>query len=80
MLSRLNVLIMESFFTYLTSLKGKWSVKETGLKIPLIIRWPKIIKEGISSNQIVSVIDIPPTIIDIAEAYMDLMVKVFSQF
>ena len=67
MLSRLNVLDNGVFF-YLSdhSLKGKWSVKETGLKIPLIVRWPKIIKEGISSNQIVSVIDILPTIIDIA--------------
>ena len=67
MLSRLNVLDNGVFF-YLSdhSLKGKWSVKETGLKIPLIVRWPKIIKKGISSNQIVSVIDILPTIIDLA--------------
>jgi uncharacterized sulfatase len=67
MLSSLNVLDNGVFFYFSDhGLKGKWSVKETGLKIPLIVRWPKIIKKGIASNQIVSVIDILPTIIDIA--------------
>ena len=34
-------------------------------KIPLIVRWPKKIKKGTYTDQIVSVVDILPTIIDI---------------
>jgi len=66
MLSGQNV-FDEGVFFYISdhSLKGKWSVRETGLKIPLIVRWPKKIKKGAHSDQIVSVIDILPTIIDI---------------
>ncbi len=65
-LSRQNVLD-EGVFFYMSdhSLKGKWSVRETGLKIPLIVRWPKKIKKGTYTDQIVSVVDILPTIIDI---------------
>ena len=82
MLSRQNVFDKGVFF-YMSdhSLKGKWSVRETGLKIPLIVRWPKKIKKGAHSDQIVSVIDILPTIIDIIEAKLvTLTAKVFCQF
>lgn len=66
MLKRLDVFDKSVFF-YLSdhSLKGKWSVKETGLRIPLIVRWPNKVIAGSSSNQMVSVVDILPTILDI---------------
>ena len=66
MLNQLDVLD-ESVFFYLSdhSLKGKWSVKETGLKIPLIVRWPNKVIAGSSSEQMVSVVDILPTVLNI---------------
>ena len=52
-------------------------MRETGLKIPLIVRWPKI-KKGTYTDQIVSVVDILPTIIDIIEGKLvTLTAKVF---
>ena len=57
-----------TIFIYLSDhgIKGKWGVKETGLKIPMVVRWPRVVNPGSVSNQMVSVIDILPTIIDIA--------------
>ena len=45
-------------------LRGKWSVDEVGLKIPLIIRWPKIIEPGSENSDLVNLVDILPTIIE----------------
>jgi uncharacterized sulfatase len=45
-------------------LRGKWSVDEVGLKIPLIIRWPKIIKPGSKNSDLINLVDILPTIIE----------------
>ena len=45
-------------------LRGKWSVKESGLKIPLIVRWPNVVKPGTTSNDLINLVDILPTIIE----------------
>ena len=45
-------------------LRGKWSVDEVGLKIPLIIRWPKVVKAGSKNIDLINLVDILPTIIE----------------
>ena len=45
-------------------LRGKWSVKESGLKIPLIVRWPNVVNPGTTSNDLINLVDILPTIIE----------------
>ena len=49
-------------------ISGKWGIKENGLRIPLIIRWPKVIKPNIRSDALINIIDILPTVLDIAGA------------
>ena len=58
----------ESVFIYISDhgLKGKWSVRETGLKIPMVIRWPNVIPNNITNNKLISIVDILPTIIEVA--------------
>ena len=67
MLSELSVLD-NSLFMYLSDhgLKGKWSVRETGLKVPMVLRWPNRIKPKTQSNQLVTIVDILPTLLQIA--------------
>ena len=45
---------------------AKWDLYETGIRTPLIIRWPKQINAKSISNAMVSWIDLIPTMIDIA--------------
>lgn len=45
---------------------GKFTVYDRGLKVPLIARWPGVIKPGTTSHEMVSYIDILPTLIEIA--------------
>ena len=58
----------ESVFIYISDhgLKGKWSVRETGLKIPMVIRWPNVIPNNITNNKLISIVDILPTIVEVA--------------
>ena len=49
-------------------ISGKWGIKENGLRIPLIIRWPKVIKPNIKSDALINIVDIMPTVLDIAGA------------
>jgi N-sulfoglucosamine sulfohydrolase len=44
--------------------RGKTSVYEAGLRVPLIVHWPGNTKAGIAPNQLVSTIDILPTILE----------------
>jgi len=44
--------------------RGKTSVYEAGLRIPMIVWWKDKIKHGISPKQLVSTIDIFPTILE----------------
>ena len=46
--------------------RGKRTCYEGGLKIPLIIRWPQMIKPGQVRNELVSTIDFFPTFLDAA--------------
>lgn len=42
----------------------KTSCYESGLKIPFIVRWPRQAKEGLVRSEMVSTVDILPTILD----------------
>lgn len=51
--------------------RGKGSAYEGGTRVPLIVRWPGIIKPAIVCNTPVSTIDIYPTFLEIAKAAGD---------
>jgi arylsulfatase A-like enzyme len=58
--------------TFFTSDQGaqfpsaKWSVFDKGLHVPLIIRWPGHIEKESQTDALVSLVDITPTLIDLA--------------
>ncbi|GAA4957803.1 sulfatase [Algibacter aquimarinus] len=45
---------------------GKFTVKDIGLKVPFVVRWPKVIKPGTTSNQLIHYTDVLPTFMNIA--------------
>ncbi|WP_298338654.1 sulfatase [uncultured Algibacter sp.] len=45
---------------------GKFTVKDIGLKVPFVARWPKVIKPGSTSNQLIHYTDVLPTFMKIA--------------
>ncbi|CDF79913.1 arylsulfatase [Formosa agariphila KMM 3901] len=45
---------------------GKFTVKDIGLKVPFVARWPKVIKPGSTSNQLIHYTDVLPTFMEIA--------------
>ncbi|WP_248722503.1 sulfatase [Seonamhaeicola sp. ML3] len=45
---------------------GKFSVKDLGLKVPFVARWPKMIKAGTTSNQLIHYTDVLPTFMELA--------------
>lgn len=45
--------------------EGKGTSFEGGMRVPCIIRWPGVIKEGLISNSLTSSIDIFPTLADV---------------
>ncbi|WP_298551276.1 sulfatase [uncultured Algibacter sp.] len=45
---------------------GKFTVKDIGLKVPFVARWPKVIKPGSTSNQLIHYTDVLPTFMNIA--------------
>ncbi|MEM9674227.1 MAG: sulfatase [Bacteroidota bacterium] len=45
---------------------GKGSAYEGGIRVPLIVKYPKLIKRGTASNEPVHVVDIYPTLLDLA--------------
>ena len=45
---------------------GKYSLYQKGIKIPLIMRWPDKIKPGSKSNSLLTIVDLLPTMIEIA--------------
>lgn len=45
---------------------GKFTVKDIGLKVPFVVRWPNVIKAGSTSNQLIHYTDVLPTFMDIA--------------
>jgi arylsulfatase A-like enzyme len=46
--------------------RAKGTLYEPGVNVPLIIKWPGIIKEGTVSNELISLMDLPATWLDIA--------------
>tara|TARA_R110002096_G_scaffold305242_3_gene500128 strand:- start:960 stop:2438 length:1479 start_codon:yes stop_codon:yes gene_type:complete len=45
---------------------GKFTVKDIGLKVPFVVRWPKVIKAGTTSNQLIHYTDVLPTFMELA--------------
>ena len=45
---------------------GKWNLYDYGIKVPLIIRWPGVIQPKSESQTLVSLVDILPTVVEIA--------------
>ncbi|MFK8060970.1 MAG: sulfatase [Polaribacter sp.] len=45
---------------------GKFTVKDIGLKVPFVVRWPKVIKAGVTSNQLIHYTDVLPTFMEVA--------------
>ncbi|PKA99713.1 putative sulfatase [Flavobacteriaceae bacterium MAR_2009_75] len=52
-------------------IRGKQFLYEGGIRVPLIIRWPGEIEPAQVSEKLVSAIDIPATVLDIAGAKRD---------
>src|SRR5206468_10889635 len=44
----------------------KWTVYDTGLRVPFIVRWPGQVKAGAVCDALVSLVDVAPTFIDLA--------------
>ena len=57
-----------SIFSYASDhgLSGKYGLYQKGLKIPLVIRWPGNLKHNSTSNSLLTMVDILPTLVDIA--------------
>lgn len=45
---------------------GKWELYDYGIKVPFIIRWPGMVEAGSTSDAMISLIDLLPTIIEMA--------------
>jgi len=52
-------------------IRGKQFLYEAGVRIPLIVRWPKHIRPGTVSNELVSSLDICQTIVKLADGKPD---------
>lgn len=44
---------------------AKWTVYDRGLRVPLIVRWPGKIKAGATSDALVSLVDLVPTLVNL---------------
>lgn len=51
---------------------SKWTLYDQGIRIPLIIKWPGVIEPGTRCDALVSVVDILPTLAEIANIKSDL--------
>ncbi len=47
---------------------GKWSLYDRGLNVPLVVRWPGVVKAGTRTDALISFADVLPTMLDIAGA------------
>ncbi|WP_298468948.1 sulfatase [uncultured Erythrobacter sp.] len=45
---------------------GKFTLKDIGLKVPFVARWPGVIEPGARSDQLIHYTDVLPTLMDIA--------------
>ncbi len=46
--------------------RSKWTVYDTGLRVPFIVRWPGHIRPGTVTDAMISFVDVTPTLVDIA--------------
>lgn len=44
----------------------KWTVYDTGLRVPFIARWPGVIKPGTACEALISAVDVTPTFVALA--------------
>ena len=47
-------------------LSGKWSLKEQGLRVPFIVRWPAKVKPNTTSKTLLTLVDVLPTILEVS--------------
>ena len=45
---------------------GKFTLYQKGIKVPFIMRWPNKIDAGSKNNSLLTMVDVLPTILDIA--------------
>jgi arylsulfatase A-like enzyme len=45
---------------------AKWTCYDTGLRVPFIARWPGMIKPGATNDALISLIDVMPTLVELA--------------
>lgn len=45
---------------------GKWNLYDYGVQVPLLIQWPDTVAEGAETDALVSLIDLLPTIVEVA--------------
>jgi arylsulfatase A-like enzyme len=45
---------------------GKWNLYDAGIRVPLFVAWPGVVEPGSKSEAMVSLVDILPTLIEIA--------------
>ena len=45
---------------------GKWNLYDYGIQVPLIVRWPEVVLPGTKTEAMVSLVDLLPTVVDIA--------------
>lgn len=45
---------------------AKWSLYDYGIQVPMIVRWPNVVKNGSTTDAMVSQADVVPTLLDIA--------------
>lgn len=50
---------------------NKMWMYEQSMKIPLMVRWPAIIKKGSINDELISILDIAPTFVDVAGGTID---------
>lgn len=45
---------------------AKWTVYDKGLRVPFIVRWPGHVAKGSTSEALISLVDLTPTVVDLA--------------
>ncbi|MDZ7691151.1 MAG: sulfatase [Balneolaceae bacterium] len=45
---------------------GKWNLYDYGMQVPLLVKWPGVIEGGSDSDALISLVDLLPTVIQIA--------------
>ncbi|MES3016357.1 MAG: sulfatase [Bacteroidota bacterium] len=45
---------------------AKWTVYDKGLRVPFVVRWPGKVAKGSTSDALISLVDLTPTLVDMA--------------